>query len=485
MYFKSEGAYTMTDCLVYENRFLGIGGSYGLLGYGIFVKDGSGPVDNCVIRDNTFDMIRNGSKGMYITESDWVVNDNTFKYIDSSGLTTAGSTNGIWIGPPGESTFDGNRFDRLVGPGADTGAGCLGIISQSAGGFTISHSVFQNLSYLACAISVTDPLGFPGLPDILIHANTISHMTNASGGVAVFGGHDAVVSWNNMSDIDGASVGIMFDGTAHHGLAHNNSVVGLHGRQGGFVWPDGWQIVVGAYTYYAGGSTEGPTFRDNHAAGDLNMAHPAYNITGEKLGGGWWPNAHMTVDTSENTTIHYQNANVTLRHDGRVLMVLKDGLNQSMRYCPNGTSWAWFVKTDLAHHFINVTTVSSFFIGPADPIDILVSVWSTNRSGSMEWTADSSVAHSVTTYTIAGLENFTQYDVTVDGALWKTVVSNGTGVISFSYSASAGEHSFVVGLGYMQKLMDFTYSFLAIAIVVAVIAMVIGLVVGASSSKKR
>lgn len=438
-YFHSYAPYVMTDNDFHGNHFLGVGGTVALIGYAVMADAGTGTVSNCRIDGNTFDIIRNGSKGIYVAENTWTITNNVFGLIDSSGLTSTGQTIGIFIGPPGHITVSGNLFNRLVGPGQDTGAACLGINSQSAGGYTVSHNTLRNLSYLSCAISIVDPIPFATLTGISIHANTISNLRNASGGVAIFGGNGAVVSWNNISIVDGPSVGVMVDGNGKNATIHDNSVTGMFDTPNVWSWPDGWQIVVGAYCYYASGNIYDPEWIDNHASGGT-MAHPDYNITGEKLGGGWWPNARMLVDTSDHAIIHYQNANVTLRHDGQALLVLKDGVNTAMTHYPNGTSLAWFNKTDLNHHFVNVTP-TDLHIATDYPASVMVAAISAPYL--VQWNVNATTGTTVS-FTLSGLHNGMRFGLYVDGVHTQAAMSGSAGTVTFTYSGAWSDHDFAI-----------------------------------------
>jgi hypothetical protein len=268
-----------------------------------------------------------------------------------------------------------------------------------------------------------------------------------------------------MSVIDGTSVGIMVDSTAEGALAHNNTVTGMYDAPN---VPPNYQIVVGAYTFYAGGSTYVPIFKDNHCDGGT-MTHPDYNITGEQLGGGWVANAHMVVDVPGDAMIHAQNANVTLRHNGQLYAVTQDSEKTFMEYFSNGTSSRYFPKVDLNHHFINVTVLGmtiavnadvrvtvSIFDPDAVDMDDTVALWNT--------TVDDPDATYM--FTVSGLRSDGSYKVIQDGV----VVGTGFGP-SFSFTVS-GNGTFEIVAWYpatVSRLVVLTVNMLAMGLLVGVI----------------
>jgi hypothetical protein len=336
-------------------------------------------------------------------------------------------------------TVDGTIINNLRGSGLDTGGSAVGIRSVCAGDYTVSHSIIRNVTNVAAqGIGIIDIILGPHPTGILIHANTILNVTEASNGIAVFGGNGATVSWNNISQVDGSSSGIMVDSTADNPLICNNSVTNLYHAPN--IWPD-WQIVVGAYAYYAGGSTEMPRFFDNHATG-ATATMPSYGITGEILGGGYASNTRVLISTSDSAVIRVVNGNVTLRHDSQISLVTKDGISGRMTYYANGSSYAQFPKTDLAAHYINISLLSATVTTDAS-VGITVSLWNPLGITAFDGTIEASPGTHITLKVTSLLTN-TIYAIYINAQPVGMRGTGPSGSLSLSYSGPLSSYSLVL-----------------------------------------
>jgi hypothetical protein len=251
----------------------------------------------------------------------------------------------------------------------------------------------------------------------------------------------------------------MADSTAIEPIICNNSVTGLYYASN--VWP-AWQITVGAYAYYAHNSTELPIWVDNHAAG-FTANHPAYDLCGSVLGGGWSETARMQVDTDESTTIRVLRGNLTLRHHANdIFRVVWNGTDRSMSYYANGTSWAYFERSyaypyNESYSWINVTVLPITVVTDST-IDITVTQY--GGSPVVNWTVDAS--NPTMTFTLTGSSTLS-YRLYQNGTLAGT--KNGP-TATFEVTGSG---TFYITTGYtteVQTYIDLIYVMLALGLVV-------------------
>lgn len=95
---------------------------------------------------------------------------------------------------------------------------------------------------------------------------------------------------------------------------------------------------------------------------------------------------------------------------------------------------------------LEVTPVGGFGVGSyAQWMDISVTTWSTSGSYLKEWTETPVNTGLTAVHSVGDLSANTSYDVSVDGVVYTTVTSDGSGVITFTYSGGyASPKSFSV-----------------------------------------
>jgi hypothetical protein len=303
-------------------------------------------------------------------------------------------------------------------------------------------------------------------------------MNETSQGIYFTGETGGTISWNNLSVVGGSSGAIMIHYTEEPILVHNNTVTGNYYEDN--IWPH-WNIGPGAYSVCAG-PTRNVTFRDNHAGDGTTNEYPDYNITGEKLGGGWWPNVRAVIDTSEQSLIHIQGANVTLTHDTQMLEIVKDGVRQSMRFYNDGTSWAWFNKTDLAHHIVNVAPSNLYLT--VYPADQAVNASFISASGGITtWNATGS-GSAIATFTMTGAITGSRYSLYVDGGWFGTQIAS-SGTVVFNYSGSWSEHQFEIRGGTYSQAIVSLGTVIGIMMTLAIIVPVIVTVAQIANEKRK
>jgi len=462
IYLRGSDTYPVADCIVSNNEYDGVGSDLAHYTYSNWLR---GTALRTEFSDNYFGVVRNGSYGILITGAGWELNDNVFNNIDATDLIDTGKSLAIKIEPPGGVVIDGTVINNVVGPGTDLGANAVGILAQNAGNFTISHSVMRNVSYSGGAIAAVDSVGYNGLGNITIHANTVQNVNNLATAVYFFGGTGGAITWNNVSHVGGSCAGIMIHDTHQLVTISNNSVTDLFYEPN--EWPL-WQISVGAYSVCAG-TVWNVTFADNHASG-ATAIHPTYDINGELLGeAGWSGHMESSIDVSEDAIIRQTNSNITLVHDGGIIGIELDDTATSMSYYSNGTSWKYIPKVDLAQHWINITALP-MSLTTTDAVDITIDSFdmSLTEYGQtpITWTAESAAPDIEVTYTFSGLESGTMFRVTQDGN------SIGTGVgPSFSLTATGtSEFELVVAYGQqVSRLVQLTVNMLALGLLIGVV----------------
>lgn len=431
-----ESGYPITNMVFSHNELADIGSNYTNRVNSIYLKNTG---LNTEISYNHFHRIRNASVGILITGKNWTLNDNLFDYIDATGLTDLGldSTRGIKLVEQGNGiVMDGTVINNMEGSHSYVGPAAIGITSYQAGNYTIRHSTFRNMTDGAAGISPLDNVGDfgPYRGNITIFANTFVNMVRLSNGIYFYGGGGGVVSWNNYTVLDGSATGIMLHDIHQAVLVHNNSVSDkVYGPNTG----EFWQISVGAYSVCAS-NIWNATFRDNHASG-TTAEWPSYDISQEKLGGGWWEHLEATIDVSEPTIIHTDGANLTLVHDNQVLQVERDGTPVSMTHYSNGTSRHYFAKADLLDHWINVSATQ---LSLTTTGDVNITVSASPGASLIAWNGTATAA--TVTFTLSGLTTGTTYKVYVDSVVMVTMAAVG-GQVSFAYSAWS-THTFEVVL---------------------------------------
>lgn len=435
-----SAAETVNNCLIYGNIFDTWGTSFGNHSDAIELV---GNLNNCHVDYNIFSHIRNGSIGIHDAAYNVSMIGNHFVWIDSLGLinTRVSSTIGIAISA-GHTTIDHTIIDRIDGPYLDANGNALGIQLKQAHSVLVAHGFYNMTAGVACPLGIIDNTGSASTStDIVFFANTIRNVSFSSNGIDVFGGNQALIKWNNITDIYGSCAGFMVDSTAISPIFHNNSVRRMFSTPN--VWPD-WQIVVGAYTFYAGGSTSVPIFTNNHCDNSATEIMPSYNITGQHLGGGWDSGGRMLVDTHETSIIQYIGANVTLRHDMQILRVFANGLEIPMRFYSNHTSWAWlnitYATLDPIYHIAYITPSNIYLdVSPVGQ-KVFANLISTNDK-IITWYSNAT-GSAIANFTVKGLINGNIYYVYVDGIEYTSLLPN-NGEISFEYSTWS-EHQFSV-----------------------------------------
>jgi PKD repeat protein len=452
--FRGNDANPIADLNFANNTFVGIGLTNTTTMYGGELWDVS---LRAVIANNHFVIVRNGSVGILIKGTNWVLNDNKFDLIDASGIVNFGvATYGILLVEQGNVVvLHGTIFNKILGSTID-GSPSVGISSSLAGNYTVCHSIMRNITDSAGGITPVDPANDfgPDIGNVTLFANYMDNIRRLANGIYRYGGGGGTISWNNITHVDGNSTGIMMHDNKQPILVHNNSVtLPLYGGNYG----PGWQISVGAYSVCASDSWN-VTFRDNHAGGSTTE-WPSYDISAEKLGGGWWENTQASIDVSEPTIVRTIGANVTFRHDDQALRIVKDGVAQNVRYYSNGTSWAFFNKTDLASHYFNLST-ANVFVSPSVYVDLNMGSYTPNGLTIADWYANSTSGSSVN-FTISGVVSNQKYALRVDNVPYRLAWAT-SGAVTFTYSAWSS-HLFQVSLynegsGSSSLTADFTYA---------------------------
>ena len=149
----------------------------------------------------------------------------------------------------------------------------------------------------------------------------------------------------------------------------------------------------------------------------------------------------------------------------------------------SGDEWYRDFRDTEDFYFTNASLTS---LGAATDDDVIITVESyTPLADTIISWSENSTANATIDFTLSGLENFTTYDVSLDGDMWRTVVSDGNGTITFSYSGTAGEHEFSVGLSYLAQLTNLIWPLVSIGIIFMVLSAVLGLVIGSTGGKSK
>lgn len=434
-FFRGDVANPIGDLNFANNTFFGVGNTNGteLVTEAIYLMDIS---LRATLSDNYFRIIRNGSMGIEIDGHNWILNDNRFDRIDATNVSNIEVASAIRLNHQGNNVLVHGTIINTVQGSSIAANNAIGIYTTLAGNYTVCHSVIRNITNSANGISPTDPTNDLGadIGNIRLFANYMTNIQNLSNGIYKFGAGGAEISWNNLSYINGCGIGIMMHDSKQPILVHNNSVTNpTYGGNTGY-W---WSISVGAYSVCAANNWN-VTFRDNHATG-TTFDWPDYDISAEKLGGGFWNHVEATIDVSEEAIIHTIDANVTLIHDGRVLQILQDGMSVDMTYYANGTSRTYIPQVDWVNHWINVTPTDLSLITTGD---INISVNANPGAAVMAW--NGTATGTTVTFTLSDLTSGATYKIYVDSVVMATMAATG-GQVSFAYSAWSS-HTFQVVL---------------------------------------
>jgi hypothetical protein len=191
------------------------------------------------------------------------------------------------------------------------------------------------------------------------------------------------------------------------------------------------------------------------------------------------PGEWLRIILNQDAMIYSWHSNYSVEGSGDQLpIILRSGSNASVTV--SGAMWDVDFTDSEDFYFTNVS-LTPLGVAADDSVLITVDHYAPSATVLIRWNATSTMPSTTTTFTLSGLENNTMYDVVVNGTLYRTVVSNDSGVIQFTYDLTTAGTLFEVEVGYMQRMLDILWPLIIVAIIVSLVAVVIGGV----GSKKR
>jgi hypothetical protein len=434
-FFRGDDSNSIDDLDFSYNTMYGIGGiNYTYSTYGGEFK---GTSHRTIIANNHYYTVRNGSCGIYIDGVNWILNDNRFDMIDSTGLTTDGTTRGIWVQNLGNCVLIHRTiFNNILGGLIDEHPS-IGICSIQAGNFTICHSIMRNISAFAGGISRVDNVAHQGVSvgNIIIFANYMDNIYNVATGMYIEGNGGATITWNNITHVNGKSTGIQMHNTNQPVLLENNSItLPTYGQENTEPFH---QISIGAFSVCQSDQWN-ITFRNNHVTGGT-IDWPSYDISGEKAIGGYWTHVSASIDVSESTIIRMNGANLTIRHNTQLLRLIIDEVPAMMKFYHDGTSFAYYNNSGFGYSYVNISA-SNVYLSVNPTEQHIHANFERDVDGVLNFSMDAS-GSAIATIVIYGLTDGHIYYVYVDGVSTYRLTAN-NGRITFEYFNAWSEHEF-------------------------------------------
>lgn len=436
-FFRGDDANPIENLDFSNNIMYGLGGINDT--YAVYGGELKGTSNNAIIANNHYYTVRNGSCGIYIDGTNWILNDNIFDMIDATGLTNGSvggvHSRGIWLNTLGNDVcIHRTIVNNILGALINT-HGAVGVYSNQAGNFTICHSVMRNITAFAGGISRVDNINHEGqyVGNVDIHANYMDNIYNVATGMYIEGNGGATITWNNITRVNGKSTGIQMHDTNQPVLLENNSITQpTYGQANTNPYK---QTSVGAFSVTQSDQWN-ITFRNNHVTGGT-VAWPSYDISAmDATFTGYYNHVGAILQTQENCIIRMDNANLTItNNNGRLMHVDINGIDSMAKYYPNGYSYAYYNNSGAGNKWVNITTSNVFLeVNPADQ-----AIYARYDTG-MTWYANAS-GSAIATFTIYGLTNGINYRVYVDDTQYIIVLAS-NGKITFDYSGTWSEHKF-------------------------------------------